>query len=189
MPADSGFDEVRYTAVSELKDVMAAVDAAQMHALVKALLEARSIFTAGAGRSGLAMRGFAMRLMHLGLRVNVIGDVLATALAAGDLLVVGSGSGSTPTLVTLCGKACSLGGSIALLTTDPDSTIARMASVVVTVPAPTPKRPAGGRSSAQPMASLFEQSLWLLLDASIALLMREQGETAEQMFARHANLE
>ena len=189
MPANSGFDRVRYTAVDELRDVMTAVDARQMQALVKALLDARSIFTAGAGRSGLAMRGFAMRLMHLGLRTNVIGDVLATALASGDLLVVGSGSGSTPTLVTVCEKARSLGGSVALLTTDPDSAIARMASVVVTVPAPTPKRPVGGRSSAQPMASLFEQSLWLLLDAVITLLMGERGETAEQMFARHANLE
>ena len=180
---------MRQTAVDELRDVMTAVDASQMETLAKALSDARSIFTAGAGRSGLAMRGFAMRLMHLGLRVNVIGDVLTTALAGGDLLVVGSGSGSTPTLVTLCEKARSLGGSIALLTTDPESTIARMADVVVTVPAPTPKRPVGGRSSTQPMASLFEQSLWLLLDASIALLMEGRGETAEQMFARHANLE
>ena len=44
------------SAVMELRDVMAGIDGTQVDALVRAILVARSVFTAGAGRSELAFR-------------------------------------------------------------------------------------------------------------------------------------
>jgi 6-phospho-3-hexuloisomerase len=206
MPRETaaGYDEVRFTAVEELRALLGGVDSRQVQDLVESIDAARSVFVAGAGRSGLSMRAFAMRLMHMGIAAHVVGEITAPAFAPGDILVVGSGSGATPTLVALSEKAKKLGGRLALLTTDPASPIGRAADVIVRIPAPTPKAarrvsldgPPGADeptaavpSSVQPMASLFEQGLWILLDSCIMLLMTRKGVATGQMFSRHANLE
>src|SRR5680860_827298 len=56
------------------------------------LHRAGRVFVLGAGRSCLALRMTAMRLMHLGLTVHVVGEVTAPAIAAGDVLLAASGS-------------------------------------------------------------------------------------------------
>ncbi len=184
------YEQVRFTAVEEIRSVLAKVNAEEMRRLVAAIRGARAVFVAGAGRSGLAMRGFAMRLMHLGKTTYVVGDVTTPALASGDLLVVGSGSGSTSSLVAVAEQARTHGGSVALLTIDPGSPLGKLAAVVIRVPAPSPKSAVGGGlRSAQPMATLFEQTLGVLLDSSVLLLMEEAGISEQKMFERHANLE
>ena len=72
---------------------------AQFDAAVTRLQNARRIFVVGAGRSGLALRMSAMRLMHLGFDVHVVGEVTAPAISKGDVLLAASGSG---TRFTLC---------------------------------------------------------------------------------------
>ena len=195
------YNEIRFTAVDELRTLLGGVDARQVQDLVDALDAGGSVFVAGSGRSGLAMRAFAMRLMHVGIAAHVVGDVTAPAFAPTDILVVGSGSGATSALVPLAEKAKRLGGRLAILTMDPASRIGRMADVIVRIPAPAPKvsphAPAGtapeaatgASSSAQPGASLFEQGLWVLLDSCTMLLMAKKSTAAEQIFRRHANLE
>ena len=177
---------------------LAAVDPAEVERLLERIAGAKRVFLAGAGRSGLAVRAFAMRLMHLGLEAHVLGEVTTPAIAAGDLLVVGSGSGETASLAAAARKARSLGAEVALLTIHPDSTIGRESAAVVRIPAVTPKAAAaaaaavaaeGTVQSIQPMGSLFEQALWLLFDTLVMALMERSGTDASRMFARHANLE
>ena len=50
------------TIVQELAAVMERIDSGECEALCGAILAARRIFLAGAGRSGLVVRAFAMRL-------------------------------------------------------------------------------------------------------------------------------
>ncbi len=184
------YEQIRFAAVEELRSVIALVSAEEMDRLASAIRAARGVFAAGAGRSGLAMRGFAMRLMHMGTPAWVVGDVTTPALKPGDLLVVGSGSRSTSTLVALAERAKKNGGTIALLTIDPGSPIAKMAATVVRIPAMSPKAQAGSSvKSRQPMATLFEQSLGVLLDSCIMALMADTGISEQKMFERHANLE
>ena len=45
--------------------------------LVNEVVDAKRIFLLGAGRSGLEARAFAMRLMHMGFDVYVIGSATA----------------------------------------------------------------------------------------------------------------
>ena len=158
--------------------------------LADAIIAAQTIFVAGAGRSGLAMKGFAMRLMHLGFDTYVVGETVTPSITDKDLLLIGSGSGSTSSLVVNANKADAIGATICLITIDENSPIAQVAEVVLTIPAPSPKvnRDLGFRS-AQPMGSLFEQSLLLILDAVVLLLMKKTGKNAGSMFTRHANLE
>ncbi len=179
--------------LAEIGETVRAVDPAALQALEERIAGARRVYVAGAGRSGLVMRAFAMRLMHLGLTVHVVGDVTAPAFAPGDLLVVGSGSGETGSLCAVGRKARALGGMLAVITIVPTSTLGQLAEVVVRVDAPSPKAATGAspppRRSVQPMGALFEQSMFLLLDAVVMRLAAARGASPEEMFARHANLE
>lgn len=185
----SDFPSIRAAMLAELERTLNAVQPAQVAALEAALLDADRIFVAGKGRSGLPMQGFAMRLMHMGLRVYVVGDVTTPALTGSDLLLIGSGSGKTASLVNYATRASDLGAALALITIAPDSPIGRLAQVLVEIPASTPKLEGGELRSVQPMGSLFEQCLGLLLDALILRLMDARQINAAVMFARHANLE
>jgi 6-phospho-3-hexuloisomerase len=179
--------------LDELRATTQAVDAGALGALQERLVGARRVFVAGAGRSGLMVRAFAMRLMHLGVQVHVVGDVTTPAFAAGDLLVIGSGSGETESLCAVGRKAKALGGVLAVVTIVPSSTLGKLAEVVVRVDAHSPKAAAqaGGarRRSVQPMGTLFEQTMLLLLDAVVMRLAAARGTSPDELFARHANLE
>ena len=179
--------------LEELGETMRAVDPESLRKLQERLVAARRVFVAGAGRSGLVVRAFAMRLMHLGLQVYVVGDVTTPAFAAGDLLVIGSGSGETESLCAVGRKAKALGGVLAVVTIVPSSTLGQLADVVVRVNAHSPKAAAqaGGPPgrSVQPMGTLFEQTMLLLLDAVVMRLAAARGTSPEELFARHASLE
>ena len=187
------FDSLADALLQELSSTLRAVDSTQVDALRQAILQARRVFVTGKGRSGLQMRAFAMRLMHLGLAVHVVDDVTTPAIAEGDLLLIGSGSGSTPSLVEYAARARAQKARVALITAAPASPIADHAAHVVHVLAPTPKLGAATDGptprSIQPMGTLFEQALGLLLDLLVVQLMDEMNINAAQMFARHANLE
>lgn len=180
------------TIVQELNTYSAKVSQEQVHMLAEACVKANRIFIGGAGRSGFAARGFANRLMHLGLTSYFVGEPTAPSIQAGDLLIIGSGSGTTASLVANASKAKKAGASIATLTIFPEAAIGAMADVIVTIPGATPKKDEGAADSAvsaQPMGSLFEQLSWLVYDSTIMELMELTGETAETMYPRHANLE
>ncbi len=179
--------------LDEVRAALQAVEGAALAELERRIGAARRVYVAGAGRSGLVMRGFAMRLMHLGLQVHVVGDVTTPAVGADDLLIVGSGSGETESLAAVARKARRIGAGLALITIVPASTLGQLADVVLRLDAPSPKAspPPGAapRASAQPMGSLFEQALLVLVDTIVLRLARARGATYEEMFARHANLE
>ena len=166
------------------------MDDAQAESLADHILQANSIFVAGAGRSGLGIKAFAMRLMHIGYQVHVVGEITTPNIKEGDLLLIGSGSGETQSLVSMAKKAKSLGAKVALVTIFPQSTIGSCADCIVKIDAPTPKSALANESkSIQPMGSLFEQCLLLLLDIIILKLMDRSGKDSDTMFTRHANLE
>jgi len=176
--------------LNELSETVGQVCNDSAERLVDAIIAAETVFVAGAGRSGLAMKSFAMRLMHTGIDTYVVGETVTPSITDKDVLLIGSGSGSTSSLVVSTNKADDIGATICLITIDAHSPIAQVAEVVLTIPAPSPKvnRDLGFRS-VQPMGSLFEQSLLLTLDAIVLLLMGKTGKTPESMFTRHANLE
>jgi 6-phospho-3-hexuloisomerase len=157
-----------------------------------ALIESASrIFVAGAGRSGLCMRALAMRLIHIGKTVYVVGDTTTPAIAAANLLIIGSGSGQTASLLAIAAQARRQGATILLFTTNTSSPLAELADYRVVIPAPAFKTAgqAGGLISMQPLGTLFEQSLFIVCDCLILGLMQLTGVSAAQMVERHANLE
>jgi 6-phospho-3-hexuloisomerase len=146
------------------------------------------IFVLGAGRSGLALRMTAMRLMHLGLAVHIVGDVTTPAIASGDLLLTASGSGTTGGIVRAAETAASVGARVAAITTAAESPLAHLATVTVMVPA-AGKLDRSGTASAQYAGGLFEQSVVLIGDALFHALWQRSGASADELWPRHANLE
>jgi 6-phospho-3-hexuloisomerase len=184
------YEKLITATLEEIQNALAHLDSDQSDRLIQRIRKAAHIYTAGKGRSGLQMQAFAMRLMHLGKKVHFVGEVTAPGIAAGDFLLIGSGSGKTVSLVQYAERAKQLGAGVALITTDAQSTIAGIADHVVEIPAPTPKAErSNGLKSLQPMGSLFEQSLGILCDVLILQLMRAENIDAREMFSRHANLE
>lgn len=178
--------------IEELNTYSRQVSGEEVQALARRCVEAGRIFVAGAGRSGFAARGFANRLMHLGKAAYFVGETTTPSIGPGDLLVIGSGSGTTASLTAIAKKARAAGAAIATLTIFPTAEIGSMADVVVTLPGMTPKKDANAVDSAisvQPMGSLFEQLSWLVYDSAVLAIMELTGETGESMYPRHANLE
>ena len=172
-----------------LAEVVACVHQISAESLAQAamLMEtAPRIFVAGVGRSGLCMRAFGMRLMHLGKTVYVVGETITPSISAADLLILGSGSGRTTGLLAVAEMARRQGAQILLFTTDATSPLAELADHRIVIPAPSLREAEG---SLQPMGSLFEQSLLILCDSLILKLMQLTGVDAAQMLERHANLE
>lgn len=155
------------------------------------ILKARHIFLSGAGRSGVMIRAFANRLMHLGFSVSMVGDMTSPHSRPGDLLIIGSGSGETESLRALAEKAKKNALRLAVFTMDAESTIAGVADCVVVLPGTSPKLKNKGMdiTSIQPMGAAFEQILLLTEDALVMELMERTGQTSDEMFARHADLE
>ena len=176
--------------VKEIGRTLSRISTDEAGRLVEIIIMSKKILVAGAGRSGLAMKAFAMRLAHMGFEVYVVGETVTPNFEETDLLLIGSGSGETGSLVSMAKKAKKIGGRLALITILPESSIGQLADMTVKIPAPTPK--ASGAevwTSIQPMGSLFEQSLFIFLDIIILKLMEEIANDSTNMFKRHANLE
>lgn len=162
--------------------------AAQLSALTESVASADRVFLVGAGRSGLALRMTAMRLMHLGLAVHVVGDVTTPAIRSGDILLTASGSGTTGGVVRAAQSALNAGASVAAITTAASSALAALAGTLVVVPA-AGKLDRSGSASSQYSGSLFEQLVVVIGDALFHALWQRGGISADELWTLHANLE
>ena len=176
--------------LNELTQTLTSVNQGDVEQFVDLLMNAEEVFCAGAGRSGFQVKGFAMRLMHMGVNSYVVGETCTPNIGENGLLVVCSGSGTTKSLVNHATKAKEVGAKVALITINPESTIAQMADAVIEISAPSPKSAKEGQiKTIQPMGSLFEQSEGILMDIIIMMLMERKGMDSDTMFGRHANME
>ncbi|API91999.1 6-phospho 3-hexuloisomerase [Virgibacillus pantothenticus] len=179
------------TIALEVTKVIQAIDPEETVELAKQLKRANSIFVAGTGRSGLIGKAFAIRMMHSGYSVYVVGETITPSMEADDLLLIISGSGNTGTLAYFAEKAAAIGASIALVTTNKQSIIAQYSDWIVEIPAATKKRLSKEPATIQPLGSQFDQSAHLVLDAVIAhILEQEQMQKSNEVLkTKHANLE
>lgn len=165
---------------------------------METLLTAKRVFVVGAGRSGLAAKGFAMRLMHLGIDVYVVGETITPALRGEDVLVAVSGSGETDLIVESAKISKKVGAKLVAVTSRPDSSLAKLADLIVTLAGKREvlrsskfmkRQLAGNHASLAPLGTLFEITALTFLDSVIASLMIKLGRKEEELEARHATIE
>lgn len=85
--------------LNEIQTVFSKIDGEQVEKLADMLASPKIIFVLGEGRSGLMAKSFAMRLMHLGFHVFVVGETITPSIQPGDLLIAVSGFGTTSNVV------------------------------------------------------------------------------------------
>lgn len=130
-PPCYSLSELMVLMAGKMEETARTLDVDQAARFLDEMLAARRVYVAGAGRSGLVSRAFAMRLMHIGFESYVIGETITPAFSAGDTLVAFSGSGETNSIFDICETAKELGGKLCLITASPDSRIARIADCMV----------------------------------------------------------
>jgi hypothetical protein len=106
--ADTRFSDGRRIVLDENERLLNSIAADQWDRAGSLITNARAVFVIGNGRSGLATQMAAMRLMHLGLRVHVAGEVTAPAIGrrSSDRRV---GSGTTASVVGAADTARKVG--------------------------------------------------------------------------------
>ena len=177
------------TILKEIETVLSQVAEEELQQVALEMQKAKRIFIIGEGRSGLMAKSFAMRLMHLGATVYVVGETITPSIAGGDLLVAVSGSGTTKSVVWKAEKTQSLGCSVIAVTTNPESALVVSATKVLHVPAATKYRRENELQTIQPLGSLFDQCVHILFD-TICLLFSKLNEVDHTAaFGRHSNLE
>ncbi len=176
-------------ALSDLGRVFAALPDDSADALIEAIVGAKRIVVFGCGREGLQMRGFAMRLFHMGRDVAVWGDMTTPPVGPGDLLIVSAGPGYLATAAVLVDIARKAGALTALVTAQPGGELAKRVDIVTVIPAQTMADDQGAKLSVLPMGSLFETAQMIFFELAILKLRPRFHETSETMRARHTNLE
>ncbi|MGD0716739.1 MAG: 6-phospho-3-hexuloisomerase [Halobacteriota archaeon] len=179
-------DEIDY---SEVKTLVTDILAAQQNH--------KRLFVMGAGRSGLVVKGFAMRLMHLGFNVYVVGETVTPAVETDDLLIVISGSGETKSINEMSALAKAKGTRLAAVTSNRDSTLGTISDAIVVVKGRTKasgmdfmeRQVVGSHISFAPLGTMFEISTMVFLDGIIAALMEITKKSEEDLKKKHATLE
>jgi 6-phospho-3-hexuloisomerase len=181
---------------------MDAIPSKRIDRVIKMLLEAhakdKKIMIIGVGRSGLVGRAFAMRLMHLGFQVHVVGETITPALGPGDILFAISGSGTTTFVVDAAEIAKKVGAKIIIITSYPKSRLGRLANYSIVIPGRIraaiyrdyfSRQILGNHEPLAPLGTRFEVSAMVFLDSLIVELMEALGKTEAEMKARHATVE
>ena len=175
-------------------EVIGRIDFEQVEQMIQCITESNSTFIVGSGRSELVGKAFAMRLMHLGFTVHVVGDVTTPALTQEDCLIAISGSGETKTVTLAAETAREVGTKVVGITTDPRSTLGKNSDVVVNIDSKS-KVPwkyytshvlKGNYDDLTPMGTLFEDSTHLFLDGLIAEFMVRLNKKEDDLQRLHA---
>ena len=183
----SAYKELVETVIQENHKVLLDVDEREVEQLLDEIAQAGCIQVFGMGRMKCAVRAFVMRLMHMGLNAHVVYDTTCPNLGPGDLLIVNAAC--TTIGYTVMGFAKKTGAKVVAITPNPNSKAAELCDFTVNLKGQVH----GGRDyeipSVQPMAALFEQSVFLFEDIVIQLLMKKLNITCQQMATRHTNLD
>lgn len=185
------FEKMYNKILEEHKQVFEKINYSDIEEFIKTIKKYKRIFFIGVGREGMATRAFAMRLMHMGKEIHWIWDDTTPAISDSDLLIATSGDGGIGHIHYICERAKESNAMLYLITGSPSGKTAKqLADKVLFVPAKVYRGKDEVIDSFQPMGNLFEQSLFILLDIIIMLIVESDEEISfETMSKRHRNVE
>ena len=184
--------------IDNVKSASDELDKKRVKEMLQLLTSCNNVFLLGLGRSGLVARAFAMRLMHLGIGVYVVGETITPAIGEEDCLLAISGSGETSYIISTAQTAKKRNAKIVAVTSYEDSTLGKISDLVVHIKGRTKidseknyiRRQINGKhQSLSPLGTLFEVTTLIFLDGVIAQLMVDLGKTEEDLKQRHTVLE
>lgn len=185
------YREITEAVAREHGEVFALLDMEELKNAMEAILNAEHIFVYAAGREGISLRGFAMRLAHLGKCVSWVFDDTTVGIRPGDLYITSEGSGEVGSFEYYLKKVKEAGGRILTFTGNPDGKHIRAYAddtVFVRATAYLAKRE-DVVPTVQMMGNQYEQHLYMLCDVIIMLLTEDMGLTYDDLEKRHRNVE
>lgn len=183
------YEQIYKNILDEHRQVYERLDLQQVRVFMDQIIKARRVFFMGVGREGLATRGFAMRVMHMGKETHWVWDDTTPDVGPGDLFVFTSGSGNIGHIHFVAELAKAAGATLAVVTGTRTGKTPALADHVLWVPAHVFKGTDAVVPSKQPMGNLFEQTLFVLYDMIVMMLMEELNISEDAMIARHRNVE
>lgn len=180
--------------LNEIKQVLDSINEEEVNKLIEMIESSDKIVGYGAGRMGLSLKAFMMRLNHLGINAYYVDDTYIPPLTGFDLLLVSSGSGETTMVKTFMRKAIEKTGcATAVITGNKESSMAKMANLAVLF-----KPCNGGLNSAdssekinsiQLMSTLNEQATYILFDIIAKRIADDLNMDTEKTKRYHFNVE
>jgi 6-phospho 3-hexuloisomerase len=170
----------------KINGILNSVSTNDIEKIKKLFFKSNRIFVYGAGRSGLVAKAFSIRLVHLGFETFVIGETITAPVQKGDLVIIISGSGETIPAIMTADIAHKLGAKVVSITGKKKSDISKYADITLYLSATCNDVE---RKRYAPLGTLFEASVWILMDGIIADLLESKHEKEETMRKRHATLQ
>lgn len=183
------FKKLSSNAIRELSEVFERIGDKDVEPLLKAIENHQRIFTLGAGREGLGVRAFTMRLMHLGKEAHWAWDDTTPGIVPGDLFICTCGSADVGHENYMCEQAKKAGATLLLITASGEGVLTKIADIVVMVPAAAYRASGDFVRSSQLMGNLFEQTILVYFDMIVMALRERLQIKPEEMVARHRNIE
>ncbi len=119
--------------LASVTESLKTVDTKTIDKVIEILNSAKRIFVVGMGRSGLAAKSFAHRIVDLGYEVFVAGETIMPRAKPGDVVVAVSGSGNTTYTLNVVEIAKDIGAKIISITSYPESQIGKLSDIVVVI--------------------------------------------------------
>ena len=185
--------------IENIEEVIDKLDREAIKAMLQKIIDGNQVFVMGAGRSGLVAKAFAMRLMHLGLSVYVVGETTTPAVVPQDIVIAISGSGETRTIVDLGKLAKDIGSTLITITSKKDSTLGKISDIAVIIPSKNKNDPdeagylerhmRGDYKNMPPLGTSFEITSLVFLDSVVGQLIMLTGASEAELKSRHTNIE
>ncbi|MCI1723754.1 MAG: sugar isomerase [Lachnospiraceae bacterium] len=186
----AAYRETEKAVLTELTHTLDSIDPASLERLKNDILSADQVFFVGVGRVMLSLESICKRFSHLGIRAHCVGDITEPHLNPEDLLIVGSGSGTTLFPLSIAKKAReTVGCRIAHIGSALNSPVDDYADYLVRIPVRTKLYLEDEIDSCQPMTTLFDQSLLLTGDILAKMIIDEKHLDMKSLWQYHANME
>jgi 6-phospho-3-hexuloisomerase len=189
--------EIVKSIIENVGKILSEVDENEVKKFIEKIKNSKNIFVVGAGRSGLVVKAFAMRLMHLGFNVFVVGETITPSVKSSDLVIAVSGSGKTTSTLAVAKTAKDFGVSIISVTSYENSPLSQLSDCTVKIRGRggllsddyTSRQLTGEHEPLSPLGTLFEISAMVFLDSVITELMKIYNKKEKDLSEKHANLE
>lgn len=185
----SAYTATKDMVINEINAALSSIDEEEVVRLIDDICDAEKVFLTGVGRVKMSLEAFAKRLSHLGINVNVVGDITEPAITEKDLLIVGSGSGESIIPVAIARKAKEFNAKVVHIGSNQKGSIAYYTDYMVRIPVRTRLYLEDEVDSKQIMTSLFEQALLILGDIIARMIVDEKRIDLRELWRHHANLE
>ncbi len=167
--------------LDRIRDAVCSVDEGKQEMLIDSLLEAKTVFIYGSGRSGLVGQLFAVRLVQIGLDVHFVGDMTTPIIGKEDLTLLISNTGETMSAVQTANIARRIGSKVICVTGNSSSKLAHASNIVIEV-----KHDGTDDPTYAPLGTVFEDAVSIFFDSIVPCIMKKKGITENDMRKRHA---